>query len=65
MHPSIGGTLKAEDPLKSYTKRMRMQVLLGEIVLKLISTQRRMERYRVMFVWKIITDLVPNPGITW
>jgi hypothetical protein len=24
-----------------------------------------MEEYRMMYVWKIITDRVLNPGITW
>jgi len=32
--------------------------------LKLNSQERRMERYRIIYVWKILEDKVPNPGIT-
>ena len=31
--------------------------------LKLNSQQRRFERYRIIYVWKIIQGLVPNPGL--
>ena len=27
------------------------------------SEQRRMERYRILYVWKVLQGLVPNPGI--
>ena len=30
----------------------------------MFSIQRRHERYRVIYVWKILENLVPNPGIT-
>ena len=29
------------------------------------SQQRRLERYQVLYMWKVIKGLVPNPGITW
>jgi hypothetical protein len=32
--------------------------------LKLYSLERRRERYTVLYMWKIIKGLVPNPGIT-
>ena len=31
--------------------------------MKMVSVQRRMERYRVMYCWKILENLVPNCGI--
>ena len=33
--------------------------------MKLYSVQRRMERYRIIYLWKIIMGIVPNYGITW
>ena len=30
---------------------------------KLNSQQRRFEHYRIIYVWKIIQGLVPNPGL--
>jgi hypothetical protein len=32
--------------------------------LKLYSLERRRERYTVLYMWKIIRGLVPNPGIS-
>ena len=34
-------------------------------LMKLSSVQRRQERYRIIYVWKILQGLVPNPGIEW
>ena len=31
--------------------------------LKLISQQRRLERYRIIYVWKVLEGMVPNCGI--
>ena len=31
--------------------------------LKMYSEQRRLERYRVLYAWKVLQGLVPNPGI--
>ena len=33
--------------------------------LKLYSQERRMERYRILYVWKIQKELVPNCGLTF
>ena len=32
--------------------------------LKMFSQQRRRERYRILYIWKMTQELVPNPGIT-
>merc|ERR1712208_12441 len=32
-------------------------------MMKLNSVQRRQERYRILYIFKIIQNLVPNPGI--
>merc|ERR1712237_98087 len=32
-------------------------------MLKMLSTQRRMERYRIIYAWKCIHGLAPNPGL--
>ncbi len=32
-------------------------------ILRMKSQQRRMERYRIIYTWKIIQNMVPNPGI--
>ena len=42
---------------KNYWERLK--------ILKLNSIQRRMERYRIMYVWKTITGKVPNFGLIW
>ena len=31
--------------------------------LKMNSIQRRFERYKIIYTWKILENLVPNPGI--
>ena len=33
--------------------------------LKLYSLQRRRERYAIFYIWKIILEIVPNPGIKY
>ena len=33
--------------------------------LKINSVQRRFERYKVLYTWKILEQKVPNCGITW
>ena len=33
--------------------------------MKIYSVQRRLERYRVIYLWKILKGLVPNFGIEW
>ena len=32
---------------------------------RLSSIQRRHERYKIMYIWKIVNGLVPNFGINW
>ena len=34
-------------------------------VLKIQSIQRRFERYKVIYAWKIVRGLVPNCGLKW
>ena len=34
-------------------------------LMRFSSVQRRMERYRVIYIWKVINLLVPNFGLTW
>lgn len=31
----------------------------------MLSIGRRIERYRILYCWKIMTNLVPNCGISW
>ena len=33
--------------------------------LRMNSQQRRFERYQVLYTWKVVEGLVPNPGLTW
>ena len=33
--------------------------------LKINSEQRRLERYQVIYIWKIMEGLTPNCGISW
>ena len=57
-----------EAPLRAFTKRVRglrdlpYQERLQ--ALHLLSTERRVERYRIIYTFKIITGLVPNCGMT-
>ena len=34
-------------------------------ILNIYSLERRRERYTIIYVWKILHNLVPNPGIVW
>ena len=58
---------KIERLLKSWTckipslRNMNYWERLKE--LKMNSEQRRLERYRVIYTWKVLQGLVPNPGI--
>ena len=33
--------------------------------LRMNSQQRRLERYQLIYTWKVIEGLVPNPGLSW
>ena len=68
--PQEGQNLeKIEKLLRDFTKKIPgMEGLnywerLGK--LKMNSEQRRLERYQVIYTWKIIEGLTPNCGVTW
>ena len=58
---------KIENLQKIYTKKIPEVRLLDYWdrlkYLKLLSQERRMERYRIIYVWKILEGLTPNCGI--
>ena len=58
---------KIERLLKSWTCRIpslrNMNYWQRLKELKMNSEQRRLERYRVIYTWKVVQGLVPNPGI--
>ena len=41
----------------------RTQLLGSSEGVKMNSIQRRFERYKITYTWKILENLVPNPGI--
>ena len=41
----------------NYTERLKK--------LSMNSQQRRLERYQLLYTWKVMEGLVPNPGLTW
>ncbi len=45
------------DGMKEYDYWQRLHML------RMRSQQRRMERYRIIYTWKILQEMVPNPGI--
>ena len=58
-----------EGLLKSYTQGVfglddkNYWERLHEI--RLNSIQKRMERYRIMYIWKVVSEKVPNLGLKW
>ena len=44
-----------------YLRKMNYWEILSNM--KMLSLQRRQERYRVIYVWKVLEGLVPNCGI--
>ena len=62
-----GNLTRIEQLFKSYTKRIPevRQLNYWERLkkLKMNSQQRRFERYRIIYIWKILEGLVPNPGV--
>ena len=62
-----GNLTRIENLFKTFTKRIpELRELnywerLGK--LRMNSQQRRLERYRILYVWKVLEGLVPNPGI--
>ena len=63
-----GNLMRIEQLFKSYTKRIPQVRHLNYWErlkkLKVNSQQRRFERYRIIYIWKILEGLVPNPGVT-
>ena len=60
--------IKAQEvPLRAYSKRVKglYNVPYWERLkrLNLSSTERRAERYRIIYTWKVLQGLVPNCGI--
>ena len=58
---------KIERILKSWTSRIpalrNLPYWERLNQLKMYSEQRRLERYRVLYSWKVLEGLVPNPGL--
>ena len=66
--PSIGPELeKVEGLLRNYTSKIpsirHLSYWERLNTLKMNSEQRRIERYRIIYIWKILENLVPNCGI--
>ena len=61
--------MKVEKVLRDFTKRI--PELKGKNywqrleAMKMNSEQRRFERYKIIYMWKIINDQVPNCGVEW
>ena len=62
-------SLAQEAPLKSYTRRIagckNLNYWQRLKYLKLQSTERRADRYRILYVWKMMNGKVPNYGLEW
>ena len=62
-----GNLTRIEQLQRNFTKRIPQVRELSYWerlkILKMNSQQRRLERYRIIYVWKVLQDLVPNPGI--
>ncbi len=63
----VGQIQKLEGIQRQYTHRIanmdHMNYWERLLELKMNSQERRMERYRIIYVWKILEGRVPNPGI--
>ena len=61
--------MKVENVLCSFTSRImgiqRLNYWERLKCLNLLSMQQRMERYRLIYTWKILEEQVPNCGIQW
>ena len=62
-----GSLTRIEQLFRSYTKRIPeiKELNYWERLkqLKMNSQQRRLERYRIIYIWKILERQVPNPGV--
>ena len=58
-----------EKVLRDFTRRipelrgLNYHERLGR--LQMNSQQRRLERYQMLYSWKVLEGLVPNPGVSW
>ena len=63
----IGDIKDVEQVLKAYTKKIAgckgLNYWQRLIKLGIFSTQRRMERYKIIYVWKMINGIVPDFGM--
>ena len=69
-HPTnVGEVQELEQLLRAYTRKVEglRQVSYWDRLraLKMMSLQRRSERYKILYLWKIKMGLVPNCNITW
>ena len=67
-YPPEGGQLeKLENLLKTFTSKIPAvkDLIYWDRLkeLKMNSIQRRFERYKIIYTWKILENMVPNPGI--
>ena len=65
----LPGPLKEmEEPLKAFTRRVAgcQELTYRERLakLKISSIQRRFERYKILYIWKSMTGLVPSLGLS-
>jgi hypothetical protein len=67
----VASIMAIEAVQKAYTRRIhgmsgkeRPDYWTRLKALKFYSLERRRERYTILYMWKIIRGLVPNPGIT-
>ena len=62
-----GNLTRIENLFKTFTKPIpevrEMNYWERLKILKMNSQQRRFERYRTIYIWKILEGLVPNPGV--
>ena len=68
--PPGGGNLhRLEKLLQSFTARIPALRNLNYWerlrMMKMNSVQRRFERYKIIYVWKILEEKVPNCGLEW
>ena len=66
----VPSELKAQEaPLRAFTKRMdgchQLHYWDRLTLARMSSTERRVDRYRALYVWKIVRGLVPNCGLLW
>ena len=67
---SNGGILtRLENTLRSFTSKIdgikHLNYWQRLSKLNMYSIRQRIERYRILYIWKIIRNLVPNCGIKW